>query len=171
MENTNKWDDAVMRLHRRYIAAGKMKRATRLIFRAKLQLKFALVRKMQQQSDALIEAMNNAPKCVVCRCNNIAFNGPVCNEHAQWNPVERLPNGCNTLVRFIMQTARRWIAQLKTYINTNWTMNDNNPPRQTIEYRLGYLRSAITGAMLLRNVHQMKDMLGDALDHINHKTL
>ena len=70
-----------------------------------------------------------------------------------------------------MQTARRWIAQLKTYINTNWTMNDNNATRQTIEYRLGYLRSAITGAMLLRNVHQMKDMLGDALDHINHKTL
>jgi hypothetical protein len=83
MENTNKWDDAVMRLHRRYLAAGKIKRATRLIFRAKLQLKFALVRKMQQQSDALIEAMNHAPKCVVCRCNNIAFDGPVCNEHAQ----------------------------------------------------------------------------------------
>jgi hypothetical protein len=82
MANTNKWDEAVMRLHRRYIAAGKMKRATRLILRAKLQLKFALVRKLQQQSDALVAAMNVAPRCVVCRCNNIAFDGPVCNEHA-----------------------------------------------------------------------------------------
>lgn len=70
-----------------------------------------------------------------------------------------------------MQTARRWIAQLKTYINTNWTMNDNNPPRQTIEYRFGYLLGAIQVAMHQRDVHQMKDMLGDALDHINHKTL
>lgn len=82
MANTNKWDEAVMRLHRRYIAAGKMKRANKLVFRAKLQLKFALVRKLQQQSDALIASFNNAPRCVVCNCNNIAFDGPLCNEHA-----------------------------------------------------------------------------------------
>ena len=42
--------------------------------------------------------------------------------------------------------------------------NDTN--KQTIEYRFGYLRAAITGAMLLRNVHQMKAALGDALDHV-----
>jgi hypothetical protein len=81
MANTNKWDEAVMRLHRRYIAAGKMKRANKLVFRAKLQFKFALVRKLQQQSDALVASFNNAPRCVVCNCNNIAFDGPVCIEH------------------------------------------------------------------------------------------
>jgi hypothetical protein len=171
MANTNKWDEAVMRLHRRYIAAGKMKRATRLIIRAKLQLKFALVRKLQQQSDALVAAMNVAPRCVVCRCNNIAFDGPVCNEHASWRAGRRLPNGCNKSVRYITQTARQWTAQSKLFIKTNWMMNHDNPNEQTIEYQFGYLRAAIAGAMLLRNVQQMKSTLGDALDHINDKSL
>ena len=65
-----------------------------------------------------------------------------------------------------MQTARRWTAQLKSYSNMN---NDTN--KQTIEYRFGYLRAAITGAMLLRNVHQMKAALGDALDHVESQSV
>ena len=47
--------------------------------------------------------------------------------------------------------------------------NDTN--KQTIEYRFGYLRAAITGAMLLRNVHQMKAALGDALDHVESQSV
>jgi hypothetical protein len=50
-------------------------------------------------------------------------------------------------------------------------MNHDNPNEQTIEYQFGYLRAAIAGAMLLRNVQQMKSTLGDALDHINEKSL
>jgi hypothetical protein len=49
-------------------------------------------------------------------------------------------------------------------------MNHDNPNEQTIEYQFGYLRAAIAGAMLLRNVQQMKSTLGDALDHINEKS-
>jgi hypothetical protein len=65
-----------------------------------------------------------------------------------------------------MQTARRWTAQLKSYSN----MNDNTN-KQTIEYQFGYLRAAITGAMLLRNVQQMKAALGDALDHVGMQSV
>lgn len=42
--------------------------------------------------------------------------------------------------------------------------NDTN--KQTIEYKFGYLMGAIQVSMLLRNVQQMKDFLGDALDHV-----
>ncbi len=35
------------------------------------------------------------------------------------------------------------------------------------EYKYGYLRGVIQSAMLLRNVQQMKDVLGDALEFID----
>lgn len=34
------------------------------------------------------------------------------------------------------------------------------------EYKYGYLRGVIQGVMLLRNVQQMKDVLGDALEYV-----
>jgi hypothetical protein len=34
------------------------------------------------------------------------------------------------------------------------------------EYKYGYLRGVIQSAMLLRNVQQMKDVLGDALEYV-----
>jgi len=65
-----------------------------------------------------------------------------------------------------MQTARRWTAQLKSYSN----MNDNTN-KQTIEYKYGYLLGAIQVSMYLRNVQQMKDFLGDALDHVGMQSV
>ena len=37
------------------------------------------------------------------------------------------------------------------------------------EYKYGYLRGVIQSAMLLRNVQQMKDVLGDALEYVGEK--
>jgi|DEB0MinimDraft_10_1074344.scaffolds.fasta_scaffold20980_5 hypothetical protein len=39
------------------------------------------------------------------------------------------------------------------------------------EYKYGYLRGVIQSAMLLRNVHQMKAALGDALDHVESQSV
>ena len=50
-------------------------------------------------------------------------------------------------------------------------MNHDNPNQQPIEYQFGYLRAAIAGAMLLRNVQQMKSTLGDALDHVESQSV
>jgi len=49
-------------------------------------------------------------------------------------------------------------------------MNDNTN-KQTIEYKYGYLLGAIQVSMYLRNVQQMKDFLGDALDHVGMQSV
>ena len=45
-------------------------------------------------------------------------------------------------------------------------MNHDNPNQQTIEYKYAYLLGAIQVSMVLRNAQQIKDFLGDALDHV-----
>ena len=72
------FENAIVRLHRRYLVADNWRAAARLVIRAKMQFKFTLVRALQQQMDTFTPE----PKCVVCNCRNNKNNNETCNEHA-----------------------------------------------------------------------------------------
>lgn len=72
------FENAVVRLHARYLRGDNFRGAARLIIRAKLQLKFVLVRALQQQWDSFSPEL----LCVVCNCKNTRDNAETCEDHA-----------------------------------------------------------------------------------------
>ena len=71
------FENAIVRLHRRYLMGDNYRAAARLVIRAKLQFKFTLVRALQQQLDTFTPE----PRCVVCKCNNTRTNNETCHDH------------------------------------------------------------------------------------------
>ena len=72
------FENAIVRLHRRYLVGDNYRAAARLVIRAKLQFKFTLVRALQQQWDSFVPE----PRCVVCNCLNTRVNAETCDDHA-----------------------------------------------------------------------------------------
>ena len=72
------FENAIVRLHRRYLSGDIHRGAARLIIRAKMQFKFTLVRALQQQWDSFTPE----PKCVVWKCKNTRVNAETCDDHA-----------------------------------------------------------------------------------------
>lgn len=72
------FENAIVRLHRRYLVGDNFRGAARLVIRAKLQMKFTLVRALQQQLDTFTPD----PKCVVCGCRNFKTNNETCTDHS-----------------------------------------------------------------------------------------
>ena len=71
------FENAIVRLHRRYLVGDNYRAAARLVIRAKLQFKFTLVRALQQQLDTFTPE----PRCVVCNCRNTRTNNETCHDH------------------------------------------------------------------------------------------
>ncbi len=72
------FENAIVRLHRRYLVGDNYRAAARLVIRAKMQFKFTLVRALQQQLDTFTPE----PRCVVCNCKNTRINNETCQDHS-----------------------------------------------------------------------------------------